>query len=224
MLQTLINNFSTYFKSTYNAAYTNQDSNSLQFLYDTCFKLKPDRVLDIGTNFGASTLSMAIALHKQGLSLDRLTTIDLNHEYWQLTPSIQANLIAKLNLPIKNIQSITSDFKYIDPTSLIQPDKTYMVFYDIHDTSEYSLSTRFLTTWLPLLSKTSFVGFHDISLVSSDYKLPASDPKYPRTMKKHYNGNLYAGFKECETIIECCNHSFREVQTALKTSILYFYV
>jgi len=223
-LKTLINNYSVYFKKTYDQEkYPNQDENSCEFLYNACMDVNPDYIIDIGTNFGASTLSLAYALTRLGHNLETLTTIDYSHIHWEtVTPVIQKNILEESGIDIKKIVSICKDFKAIDPLEIIKKDARYLIFFDIHDTLDFSFSSLFLDSWIPLVPN-SFICMHDFSAVPETFQLiQGIDKSSPRTKARHFSGQLFSGFKECETVIDWMNINKIMIESVPNTSIIHF--
>ena len=220
--ESLIQNFTEHFNKTYNQpSYPNQNHVSCKFLYDLCVETDPDFVLDIGTNFGASTLSLAYGLKSLNRKVNRLTTIDISHQHWNnTTPVIQKELLLQHEINIEGIKTICNDFKSIDPKTVISDDSRYFVFYDIHDTATYSFSAKFFNEWVPLLQNPVLV-FHDVSVTSDSYVVTQIDPNYPRVTARHFSGQNYSGFKECSEIIKWANERKLEINAVPQTSIVW---
>lgn len=219
----LINNFTEYCEKVYGyVKYPNQNQVSCQAIVDSCLEINPDFVLDIGTNFGASTLSLAYGLKKLGKGMSELTTIDYNHAHWiKETPLIQKNLLIEHGINIDDIHAVCSDFQKLDPQNFVKQGKA-LIFYDIHDTINHSFMSDFVDKWIPILM-CGRVMAHDFSLVKKGYVLsPATDPNYPRIMIEHFSGDVFAGFKECETLIQWTNKVKKPVFSIPGTSIIGF--
>jgi len=212
-LSEMIQNFSKYFSEKYNTeSYPNQNYESVKFLYEKCIEFNPDMVMDIGTNFGASTISFMRAMEALSKPLSLITTIDLDHDHWKnKTPKIQ-------KIDLSKVKTITSDFKLIDPLSVIQ-NVRYFIFYDIHDTDSFSFSGKFINEWIPRL-KNSIIAFHDVSIVSKDFEWRQDNNQYPMETIE-YNGKFYAGYRECKTIIEWVKEKNIEIFDVPKTSIVW---
>lgn len=213
----LIGGFSGFFSVNYDTdIYPNQTYDSIRFIYDKCMEINPDAVIDIGTNFGASTIAAAKALHDLKKNLDIMTTIDLDHDHWKnKTPIIQKHLLDGMN--ISDIKTITSDFKLITPE--IDEKKKYFVFYDIHDTNEYSFVEKFLNEWVPKFNN-SIIAFHDVSVVPNDFVLLQSSEQYPMA-KIEYNDIWYAGYSECEKIVQWAKNNKISLNNVPETSIVW---
>jgi len=222
-LNKLVNNYSKFFKETYEKEkYPNQDIHSCTALYDLCVSLNPDFVIDIGTNFGASTLSLSFALKTLGKPLSLLTTIDKSQRHWkEETPEIQQELLEKEGLDLKQIKTIESDFISLDAAQFVRKDVKIFVFYDIHDNNSETYSDKFLLNWVPLLGE-AVVTVHDCSHVSESYVLRTDYKGYTMTKLRHFSGKLFAGFGECKRFIEWANEKEKDVFNVPKTSLIYF--
>ena len=222
-LEELVENYSNFFKEVHGReVYPNQDIVSCQALFDLCVKLSPDFVIDIGTNYGASTLTLAYALKTIGKPLSLLTTIDKSHGHWnEQTLSIQNALLKKEGLDMSKIKTVESDFSSLDPTQFLRKDVKGFIFYDIHDNNLYTFSDRFLLNWVPLLGE-SIVAIHDCSFVPESHILRENYNDYTMTKHTHFSGKTYAGFNECEPIIKWANEKRCDIFDVPYTSIIYF--
>jgi len=223
-LEELVKNYSGYFKETYDQdRYPNQSIESCQALFEMCVDMDPDFIIDIGTNFGASTFSFAHALKTMGKPLSLLTTIDLSHGHWrERTPNIQHDLLKKENLDMRQIKTVESDFSLLDPSDFLKEGKG-VVFYDIHDNDQQTFSDKLLQNWVPRL-KEALVIVHDCSLVPESYVLRTGYTNYTMTKLQHFSGKFFAGFGECAPIIQWLNDKKIDVSSVPLTSLIYFKV
>lgn len=221
-LNELVENFSNFFKEAYNQEiYPNQNIESCMALYNMCLSMNPDYVIDIGTNYGASTLSFAYALKVLNKSLSLLTTIDRDLKHWRNeTPEFQHGLLKRAGLDIKQIDVIESDFLALEPSKLLKKDSKCLLFYDIHDSDVESYSDKFLLNWVPKLSN-AIVAVHDCSCVKENFVLRIFEG-YTMTKSEHFSGKIFAGFEECRRFIEWANEIKKEIFSIPKTSIIYF--
>jgi len=222
-LDELINNYSEFFKKVHEQEkYPNQDIISCSSLYDSCVLLNPDYVIDIGTNYGASTLSFALALKTLGKPLSLLTTVDLSQRHWrEETPEIQQDFLKKSELNLEQINVIESNFLDLDPVQFLKKDAKIFVFYDIHDNDMVSFSDRFILNWIPLLGE-AIVAVHDCSHVPESYVLRTNYKGYTMSKLTHFSGDIFAGFGECKNFIEWANEKRKDISYIPKTSLIYF--
>ena len=150
-------------------------------------------MIEIGTNHGASTLSICLALN---VPLSNMTTVDLSHVAWKEAPGIQQDVEEVAAMNLSDVKFITQDFGSIHPEMVACSDERYFVFYDIHDHTA-PFSEKFLNEWVPRF-KNALVAIHDMSIVPNDYVLPQSETKRSKAV---YNSVTYAGFAECERVI-----------------------
>jgi hypothetical protein len=221
----LIKNYSEFFKKEYKMeTYPNQSVLSCLCLIAKCIEINPDYVIDIGTNYGASTLSLAYALKKLGKDLSCLITIDKELSYWAKTISeVQNKLMGEYDINPCRINMITADFKDIDPLKIIKSDSKNLLFYDIHDVKDVSFFDWFIKNWVPLL-KGSIIGIHDASLVPKNFQYqPAEkeDPDYPHVLAHHYSGKTVSGYSECNVIIDWLNDIKKDFYSVKDTSIIF---
>jgi len=220
----LVDNLTEYCGKTYGyEKYPNQDHVSCQSIVDACLEVKPDYALDIGTNFGASTLSLAFGLKSLGRDLSVLTAIDYSLKHWQTeTKVVQKELLEKNKINVGAIREVCADFQTLDPKDFIKDGKA-LVFYDIHDTLKHSFMTDFIERWLPLFSSGSRIMVHDFSAVPDDFVSPYKpDLKNPRSRAKHFNGTMFEGFMEVEVLIKNLNKTGLQVYSVPNTSVIGF--
>jgi len=130
-----------------------QNAISCKSILKICLDVESDYVLEIGTNYGLSTLSIAYALHLLGKDLSCFTTTDIDHSHWiNETPTIQTGLILNSELDIKRIKTVQEDFIKLSPQGLVKPGKV-LVFYDIHDTVSVTYMEKFIQDWIPLFDQ-----------------------------------------------------------------------
>ena len=198
----IIANFDQYWRREYHKPYPNQTIESCLDLCRFCVTEDPDYVIEVGTNYGASTLALALAHKVMGKPLSIMTTIDLEHEFWkERTPSIQEEVVKKYDISIGDIRTITKDFTKVDPSEVISSGKGF-IFYDMHD-HQGPWSQSLLDKWYPLMSQGTIV-VHDMTPVYDDFPLE-DDKVCPRSKAKHFNGQMFAGFNECARIINWLN-------------------
>lgn len=204
----VIENFKEVFKTKHNKIYTNQSVEGCQDLFKICVNHPPDQIIEVGTNYGTSTIAFALAMEALGKDLSTITTIDLSHNFWRDTPEIQEEALKGiLSQSLTNIKTVTGDFNSIDIKDLLYDwSNKILIFYDMHDhTGPWSL--RLLNEWIPYIKKEGKQGVclvHDISPVSDDYKVVCDD-KSPRSKAKYFGGQTYAGFMECKRLINWAN-------------------
>ena len=199
----LMNNYDDHFLELYGKKYPNQTIKSCIAFYETCIKEKPEKIIEIGTNYGASTISMALGAIDIGMPLSEITTIDLSHEHWKKrTPVVQKDLLEILGLDISLINTVTTDFNQVNPKDFIPVGKKTLIFYDMHD-HKGPWSLKLFNEWYPLVSEGAFI-IHDITPVHKSFVL-VDDPISPRSKATYFNGQDYAGFMECQRLIEWAN-------------------
>lgn len=214
----LIENYSEFFKKEYQTeTYPNQDVKSCASIITKCLQINPDCVIDIGTNYGASTLSLACALKNLGKDLSCLTTIDKELSYWTKTVSkIQNELMVEYDINPCKINTTTADFKLLDAQKTIPPHSKIFLFYDIHDIEEFSFFKKFVEDWVPLL-KEGIIGIHDVSSVPKDFQ-----SEYPdHVLANHFSGKTVSGFLECNVIMDWLNKVHKDFYPVKDTSIIY---
>ncbi len=194
--------FKKYFKEYYRNVFTNQSVETCTGIYNLCKKENPDQVVEMGTNHGASTLSIVKALTDLGKDLSIITSIDLDHEKWKATFNIQKELIKKYDLNLGKVKLITQDFNSVDPVEIIDPEKKVFIFYDMHD-HRGPWSQRLLDLWVPLV-KNGVFSIHDVTPVSESFEI-VQDKISPRTKIQYKSGQYFAGFNECFRIIKWAN-------------------
>jgi len=197
----LINNFKDIFKKLHDKEFTNQNVDSIRALYDLCIDFKPDSLIEIGTNYGCSTLSFLLAMKVIGGSPSDIITVDLNHDFWDRTQIILKDFLSEYGLDVSEVKKITQDFNTIDPKKVVDANKKTLLFYDMHD-HKGPWSQGLIDKWLPLIN--GMVIIHDISSVNESYKI-VLDESSPRSMARHFSGQFFAGFMECERIINWTN-------------------
>jgi len=220
----LVDNFTEYCNKTYGyEKYPNQDRISCEAIVESCLDVKPDYVLDIGTNFGASTLSLAYGLKTLGKSLSAMTTIDYSLKHWrEETPAVQKVLLEEHGIDPVMIPSVCADFQSLNPSNFVKSGKA-LVFYDIHDTLKHSFMTDFLNKWLPSFSEGSRIMVHDFSAVPKDFISPYKpDPKNPRSRLEHFSGVTFEGFMEVEILVRWLNERKKQSHGVADTSIMWF--
>jgi hypothetical protein len=219
----MLANYSEFFKEKYKQeVYPNQDVKSCLSLITKCIEFNPDYVIDIGTNYGASTLSFAYALKKLGKDLSCLTTVDMEASYWKNTISrVQCDLMGEYDINPYRIKVVTSDFKVLDPKKIIPENSKIFLFYDIHDILSFSFFEKFIKDWAPLL-KGAYIGIHDISLVPKDFQfIGEDDPDYPHINADHFSGKTVNGFIECKVIMDWLNSIGKDFYPVENTSVIY---
>lgn len=202
--KTVITDLTVYFEKVYNQSFTNQTVDSCISIYNLCKEYNPDRVIEIGTNHGASTLALALAMNDLGKDLSNITTVDLDHEKWKESFLIHKDLINKHKLEVERIKTVTQDFNTINPEEIIDSSKSTFIFYDMHD-HKGPWSQRLLDLWVPLVEKGVF-AVHDITPVNEDFELEI-DEASPRTKVQYVSGQYFAGFNECFRIIKWANRN-----------------
>lgn len=201
MFDKMINEFNLFFEQEYNISFSNQTNESCKAIYDLCLKFKPEKVIEIGTNHGASTFSILLAMKKINRDSSNILSIDLDHNKWKKSFYIQRDFIQDNKLEPERVKILTSDFNSICPNDLVDGSK-FFVFYDIHD-HRAPWSLKFLNSWVPLF-KEAMILIHDISDVDPSFQL-IYNKNSPMSKKKYYDGTWYAGFMECERIIDWAN-------------------
>jgi len=195
----VIENFSNHFKESHNKPFTTQTVDSCISIYDLCLFYEPENIVEIGTNHGASTISILKALKNLGKNNAPFTSIDLSHKAWEEVGTIQKQLVEDLSW--ESVITITDDFNQVDPISVNLGEKLFL-FYDMHDhTGPWSL--RLLTQWLPHM-KNALIAIHDFSRVDDSYIVKSTEIQ-PKTKMKYLNGQTYAGFLEVGRIIKWAN-------------------
>jgi len=213
----MIQNFDAYCRRENGNDFTDQRESSCETIYDLCVKEDPDGVIEVGTNFGSSTLSLMYALKGLKKPLSALTTIDRDHQNWHRSGSIiQKDLLNEYEINPAEINLVRGDFRYIDPLSLIDPDKKYVIFYDIHDEINIDSSSKFLAEWEPLL-KNAVIMYHDFNRIES----PGSDHPSNMSVGTSFDGRHYLGYTECEKIISWVNERKVEIGDTLPSGIYY---
>jgi len=195
VFEQIVQNFTKHFEDCHDKAFTTQNVRSCLDIYNACKEANPDHVVEMGTNHGASTLSICLAMNGLGKPLSNITTMDLSHVAWLEAPKIQGGIPEIAAMDLSLVKYVTGDFKNIDPLPVKSAGKLF-VFYDIHDHT-FPLSQKFLDEWLPYI-RDGVIAIHDISEVPSNYVLPESDTKRSKAV---YKDKMYAGFAECETFV-----------------------
>ena len=196
----MIENLVEYFNRVYKQPFSNQTIESCLAIYNLCKDENPDYVVEIGTNHGASTVALAMAMKDLGNDLSCITSIDLDHLKWKESFKIQSFLLNNYDLKIGKIKTVTGDFNNVNPEDIVDPSKKTFVFYDMHDHNG-PWSQRLLDLWVPLVG---FVAVHDIYPVDESFEL-IQDEKSPRTKIQYMDGQYFAGFNECFRIIKWAN-------------------
>lgn len=200
----MIENLSRYFNDAYRQTFTNQTIDSCMGLYNLCKNENPDTVIEIGTNHGASTFALGVAMKSLGKDASLITSIDLDHKKWKKSFDIHKNLLKEYGLNLKKVKTITANFNDIDPKVIIDSSKRIFIFYDMHDHTG-PWSQRLLDRWVPLVKNGTF-SIHDISPTYESYKI-AHDIKSPRTKIRYMSGQYFTGFNECFRIIKWANNN-----------------
>lgn len=217
----LVDDFSAYFREKLSLQLLTQDKASCKAIIKTCIDVEPDYVIEIGTNYGLSTLSLAYALKLLGKPLSALTTTDIAHHHWKKeTPVIQRGLLLNSEINISEIQTVCHDFKTLPPQPFIKPGKV-LVFYDIHDTNTVSYMEEFIYGWIPLFDY-GYVMVHDCYIPPSAYWIDRDNPVYPVSTATHFSGITFEGYKECKTLIDWFNSKGRFISPLPNTSIIKF--
>lgn len=193
-------NLVEYFNRVYKQPFSNQIVESCMAIYDLCKNENPDCVVEMGTNHGASTFALAMAMDDMGKDLSCITSIDLDHLKWKESFKIQSCLLNNYGLEIGKIKTVTGDFNNVDPEDIVDSSKKTFVFYDMHDHNGPWFQ-RLLDLWVPLVD---FVAVHDIYPVDESFEL-IQDEKSPRSKIQYVNGQYFAGFNECYRIIKWLN-------------------
>ena len=196
----MIENLTVYFKDFYQQRFTNQTVDSCTAIYNLCKEENPDRVVEMGTNHGASTYALAMAMNDLRKDLSCITSIDLDHGKWKDSLIIQKALIEKHDLKISEIRTVTDNFTNVNPEDIVDSSKKTLVFYDMHD-HKGPWSQRLLDLWVPLVD---IIVVHDITPVDKDFQL-AKDEVSPLTKIQYKDGQYFAGFNECYRIIKWAN-------------------
>lgn len=98
----LVNDFIFYFGNKRNLL--TQSIESCKTIIKECIAIEPDYVVEIGTNYGLSTLSLAYGLKILGKDESALTTTDIFHNLWlNETPEVQKGLLLNSTLKINRI-------------------------------------------------------------------------------------------------------------------------
>jgi hypothetical protein len=217
----LTNDFSNFFRQRGALNLLTQSRDSCKAILKICLDVEPDYVLEIGTNYGLSTLSIAYALNLLGKDLSCLTTTDIDHHYWtEETPTIQRGLLLNSEIDVRRIRTVREDFIKLSPQGLIKPGKV-LVFYDIHDTASVSYMEKFIAEWIPLFDH-GYVLVHDCYPPLEAYWIPRDDPVYPVSSATHFSGMKFEGYRECKIIIDHLNSTGRGVFAVPGTSIIKF--
>jgi len=193
-------NLVEYFNRVYKQPFSNQTVESCMAIYNLCKDVNPDYVVEMGTNHGASTFALAMAMDDMGKDLSCITSIDLDHLKWKESFKIQSYLLNNYGLEIGKIKTITGDFNNINPEDVVDPSKKIFVFYDMHD-HKGPWSQRLLDLWVPLIDS---IAVHDIYPVDESFEL-VQDEISPRTKIQYMDGQYFAGFNECARIIKWLN-------------------
>jgi len=203
--ETMINNFKDHFLKERKKEFTNQTVESCMDIYNVCKEVHPDSVIEIGTNYGASTLALSLSMKDMNKDLSNILTIDLHHTYWLRTRNVQELILKEEGLKIERVKFLSKNFNEIDPMDIVEGDKKVLIFYDIHD-HDGPWSQKLLDSWIPLIKNGAFM-IHDISPVPDnfEFKIDKSDRR-PRSKIKYLKTNKsYAGFAECGRIINWAN-------------------
>ena len=199
-----------------------QNETSCKAIIKTCIDIEPDYVVEIGTNYGLSTLSLAYALKFLGKEVSDLTTIDISHDHWKNeTPGIQQDVLGPNGININGIKTVTEDFIKLHPEPFMREGKV-LVFYDIHDTEDVSYAQKFLDEWIPLFDY-GHVLFHDFNILGKNPWI-RMDKKLPLSTAKHFSGLPFEGYKECKVVIDWMNETHRKVRKIPQTSIAGFQI
>jgi hypothetical protein len=187
-----------------------QSRASCKAIVKSCIDIEPDYVLELGTNYGLSTLSLAYALTILGKCLSALTTIDIDHGHWlNETPDIQRGLLLNAGIDLKNIRVVSGDFNLLNPQWLLKEGKV-LVFYDIHDTGSVSYMKKFIEEWIPLFDH-GYVMVHDCYPLGRAYWIDRNNPDLPVSSAKHFSGLSLEGYGECKVLIDWLNEQKRSV-------------
>lgn len=217
----LVSDFTGYFRSKQSLHLLTQDKSSCKAIVKACLEIEPDYVLDIGTNYGLSTLSLAYAFTILGKDLSGITTTDVDHRHWlEETPAIQRGLLLNSGIDVSKIARVHEDFIKLEPESMVRRGKV-LVFYDIHDTSTVSYMEKFLGKWIPAFDY-GYVMVHDCYLPKSAYWIDRNNPVYPVSSATHFSGISFEGYKECATLVEWLNTGKRSIYAVPGTSIVRF--
>jgi len=217
----LVGDFKLHFRRMRSVHLLTQSIASCNAIIEACLDINPDYVLDIGTNYGLSTLSLAQALKLLGKDLSVLTTTDIDHSHWlNETPEIQKGLLLNSEICTDEIHAVCSDFMDLDPGSMIRPGKV-LVFYDIHDSPSVSMMGRFLEQWLPRFTE-GYVMVHDFYLAHSGYWIDRDVPECPVSTAEHFSGHVFEGFKECRVLIEWMNSIDKHLRVLEGVSVIGF--
>lgn len=217
----LLFDFELYFRERHLSKALTQSRSSCREIIHTCLDVDPDYIIELGTNYGLSTLSLAYAQTLLGKSSSTITTIDIKHDLWLTkTPGIQKGLILNARLKPGDIRTITSDFLDVIPGGVVRAGKV-LVFYDIHDTVKDSYADRFLRDWVPLLVKGS-VLVHDFYAPHIANWLNRDDPIYPVSTAQHYSGVSFEGYPECKKIVDWLNSNHRDMLVIPDTLLVKF--
>jgi hypothetical protein len=217
----LIGNATNYFRKKNSLKLLTQSKASCKAIIKSCIDAEPDCVLEIGTNYGLSTLSLAYALKVLGKPMYEITTVDVDHSHWiKETPEIQKGLLLNAGIAMPDVKTITGDFSKLDPKSCARPRKMF-AFYDIHDTVSQSYMAIFLRDWLPRI-ESGIVMVHDFCLEGSDYWLDRDNPVYPTSRAVHASGRAYEGYAECKVLIDYLNSFGIDVEDYPGTMLVSF--
>ena len=174
----LVGEFKSYFRRIYSPQLLAQSVASCTAIVNACRDIKPDYVLDIGTNYGLSTLSLAYALKSMGKDLSVLTTTDIDHSHWlNETPEIQKGLLLDSEIRIGEIRAVCDDFMNLNPQDMVRKGNV-LVFYDIHDSPSVSMMERFIADWMPRFDG-GRVMVHDFYLAHSGYWIDRENVECP---------------------------------------------
>jgi len=217
----LMGGFSAYFEQRQALRLITQSKASCKAIVKACLHIEPDYVLEIGTNYGLSTLSLAYALKLLGKDLSALTTTDIELGHWlDETPGIQRALLLNAEIDLSHIQAVRGDFILMPPQRMVRPGKV-LVFYDIHDTATVSYMEKFIAEWIPLFDH-GYVMVHDCYPPKSAYWIPRDDPVYPVTKGRHFSGMEFEGYPECKVLVDWFNVTDRSIHAIPGTSIVQF--
>jgi hypothetical protein len=217
----LMGGFSAYFEQRQALRLITQSKASCKAIVKTCLHIEPDYVLEIGTNYGLSTLSLAYALKLLGKDLSALTTTDIELGHWlNETPGIQRALLLNAEIDLSHIQAVRGDFILMPPQRMVRPGKV-LVFYDIHDTATVSYMEKFIAEWIPLFDH-GYVMVHDCYLPKTAYWIDRNNPDLPVSSATHFSGLSLEGYKECKVLVDWLNAGHRAIRALPGTSIVRF--
>lgn len=204
------------------SGYFAQTVGSCLSIYALCVLAKPDIIIDVGTAAGASCLALALAAHDIGLPLSSLVTIGNRMNRWYDTAiPFQSNLARENGLELGHIRTVEANFNDLNPDEFILPDKSVMLFYDIHNSKEPGVpqsSPTLINEWLPLIYR-GIVAVHDIYTDRALWR-----PHYSSSSAKHWDGRTFWGYGECADIVEWINITRGQLLKILGEPMVWFRV